>query len=217
MNRVPRTCHELGVCNSRKGLGCTFHHDTESLPPGGYYFAPGAIEQGPRRRAVRLAPWQRLVLQAMAAEAWDTAIAAVAAMRERFGPRLTVVENLPVTDIILREADADLVTTGPRIITKADGVYLWDSEGNKIDLTGCTLAFRMIEINTGVVAVADRPAVSLQTDSDPTTWGRCTYIWGAGETDTPGIYRAWFTVTSGGLSTTFPPDGDWYVLVHPNT
>ena len=66
MNRVPRTCHELGVCHGRKGLGCTCHHHTESLPPGGYYFAPGAIEQGQRRKGVRLAPWQRLVLGAMA-------------------------------------------------------------------------------------------------------------------------------------------------------
>ena len=74
MNRAPRTCHELGVCHGRKGLGCTCQHGTESLPrtskaqgkpaAGGYYFAPGAIEQGPRRRAVRLAPWQRLVLGA---------------------------------------------------------------------------------------------------------------------------------------------------------
>ena len=60
MNRAPRTCHELGVCNSRKGLGCTCHRDTESLPPGGYYFAPGAIEQGPRR-ARRLLGWRRAV------------------------------------------------------------------------------------------------------------------------------------------------------------
>ena len=66
MNRVPRTCHELGVCNGRKGLGCTCHHDTETLPPGGFYFAPGAIEHGPRSKSKRLAPWQRLVLQAMA-------------------------------------------------------------------------------------------------------------------------------------------------------
>ena len=117
---------------------------------------------------------------------------------------------LPTTD-----TQKFTITQGDRLRLPAGN--LTDSEGNKIDLTGCTLAFRMIEINTGVVAVADRPAVSLQTDSDPTTWGRCTYIWGAGETDTPGIYRAWFTVTSGGLSTTFPPDGDWYVLVHPNT
>ena len=60
MNRAPRTCHELGVCHGRKGLGCTCHHDSESLPPGGYYFAPGAIKQGPRR-ARRLLGWRRAV------------------------------------------------------------------------------------------------------------------------------------------------------------
>ena len=65
MNRVPRTCHELGACNGRKGLGCTCHHDTESPPPGGYYFAPGAIESGPHRRK-RLAGWRRLVLEVAA-------------------------------------------------------------------------------------------------------------------------------------------------------
>ena len=59
MNRAPRTCHELGVCHGRKGLGCTCHRDTESPPPGGYYFAPGAIESGPHRRK-RLAGWRRL-------------------------------------------------------------------------------------------------------------------------------------------------------------
>ena len=60
MNRAPRTCHELGVCHGRKGLGCTCHHDSESLPPGGYYFAPGAIEQGARRPR-RLVGWRRAV------------------------------------------------------------------------------------------------------------------------------------------------------------
>lgn len=61
---TPRTCDALGVCQGRPGPGRTCTHDTNTLPPGGYYFAPGAIEQGPRRRAVRLAPWQRLVLGA---------------------------------------------------------------------------------------------------------------------------------------------------------
>ena len=65
MTRTPRTCHELGVCNGRKGLGCTCHHDTESLPPGGYYFAPGTVEHGPRR-ARRITGWRRLVLEAIA-------------------------------------------------------------------------------------------------------------------------------------------------------
>ena len=63
---TPRTCDALGVCQGRPGPGGTCTHDTNTLPPGGYYFAPGAIEQGPRRRAVRLAPWLRLVLGAMA-------------------------------------------------------------------------------------------------------------------------------------------------------
>lgn len=49
MNRTPRTCH----------------HDTESLPPGGYYFAPGTVEHGPRR-ARRITGWRRLVLEAIA-------------------------------------------------------------------------------------------------------------------------------------------------------
>ena len=73
---TPRTCDALGVYQGRPGPGCTCTHDTDTLPrtskaqgkpaAGGYYFAPGAIEQGPRRRAVRLTPWQRLVLGAMA-------------------------------------------------------------------------------------------------------------------------------------------------------
>ena len=66
MTRIRRTCTELGVCQGRPGPGCTCQHDTDALPPGGYYFAPGAIEQGQRRKPKRLAPWQRLVLQAMA-------------------------------------------------------------------------------------------------------------------------------------------------------
>ena len=65
MNRAPRTCHELGVCHGRKGLDCTCHHDTESPPPGGYYFAPGTVEHGPRR-ARRITGWRRLVLDVIA-------------------------------------------------------------------------------------------------------------------------------------------------------
>lgn len=38
----------------------TCHHDTEALPPGGYYFAPGSIDHE-RRSRKRLAGWQRFV------------------------------------------------------------------------------------------------------------------------------------------------------------
>ena len=60
MTLKPRTCTELGVCQGRPGPGCTCQHDTDTLPPGGYYFAPGAIEQGARRPR-RLVGWRRAV------------------------------------------------------------------------------------------------------------------------------------------------------------
>lgn len=41
-----------------------------------------------------------------------------AAMLKHYGDRLTIAEKLPVTDVILRGADADLLTTGPQITTK---------------------------------------------------------------------------------------------------
>lgn len=58
MNRAPRTCHELGVCHGRQDQGCTCQHDTETLPPGGYYFAPGSVDQEPSR-GKRLGGWER--------------------------------------------------------------------------------------------------------------------------------------------------------------
>ena len=63
MNRAPRTCHELGVCHGCKGPGCTCHHNTEKLPCGGFYFAPGAIDCMPSRK--RLNGWRRLVRDAI--------------------------------------------------------------------------------------------------------------------------------------------------------
>jgi hypothetical protein len=94
---------------------------------------------------------------------------------------------------------------------------LTDSEGVALNLAGATIAFRMVDVTTSEVVVDDQPAVSLQTDSDPTTWGRCAYIWGPNDTLTPGIYRASFLVSYGDLSTTHPPDGDWFILIVPRT
>ena len=45
MNHKPKqySCAQLGVCQSRPGCsGCS--HNTEALPPGGFYFAPGTVE-----------------------------------------------------------------------------------------------------------------------------------------------------------------------------
>lgn len=73
-----RKCDELGLCQSLTPpcAGCTCH-DTSLLPKGGYYFAPGAIEGGPRagalvrrrglRAALRWVKWAAFVALATAA------------------------------------------------------------------------------------------------------------------------------------------------------
>ena len=44
------SCAHLGVCQSRPGCdSCS--HDTEALPPGGFYFAPGTVEDCSATRA----------------------------------------------------------------------------------------------------------------------------------------------------------------------
>jgi hypothetical protein len=40
-------------------------HNTEALPPGGYYFAPGTVEHD-SRRSRRITGWRRLVLELIA-------------------------------------------------------------------------------------------------------------------------------------------------------
>ena len=60
-----RTCHQLGVRHGRPGVGCTCNqdvrHDAHQLPPGGFYFAPGAVEQQPR--AGRVPRWLVLLVE----------------------------------------------------------------------------------------------------------------------------------------------------------
>ena len=41
------SCAQLGVCQSRPGCSVSSRpsiHNTEDLPPGGFYFAPGTVE-----------------------------------------------------------------------------------------------------------------------------------------------------------------------------
>ena len=59
MNHKPKqySCAQLGVCQSRPGSsGCSVCsrpsiHNTEDLPPGGFYFAPGTVEDCSATRA----------------------------------------------------------------------------------------------------------------------------------------------------------------------
>ncbi|NMM75372.1 hypothetical protein B2J89_01465 [Acidovorax sp. SRB_24] len=59
-------------------------HDTEALPPGGFYFAPGAIAHEPRRarRALRISPLGSLVLQAMGVLAFAGLVGFLAALAQ---------------------------------------------------------------------------------------------------------------------------------------
>ena len=56
MNHKPKqySCAHLGVCQSRPGCsGCSrpSSHNTEDLPPGGLFFAPGTVEDCSATRA----------------------------------------------------------------------------------------------------------------------------------------------------------------------
>lgn len=65
-----RTCYELGICQARPGCTCctpdAAQIDTTTLSPGGFYFAPGAIEHAPRGRRLRLpSDWVERVARAV--------------------------------------------------------------------------------------------------------------------------------------------------------
>ena len=47
----PRSCAHLGVCQSRPGCDGCGQHDTHTLPPGGFYFAPGTVVEESRKTA----------------------------------------------------------------------------------------------------------------------------------------------------------------------
>ena len=74
---TPRTCTALGVCQSRPGCQAKCSHSASALARSDFYFAPGAIEQPPRR-ARRISPLGRLVLQGAGVLATAAALGALA-------------------------------------------------------------------------------------------------------------------------------------------
>lgn len=79
-----RSCHELGVCQSRPDCQAKCSHDTSALTRGDFYFAPGAIEHPPRRTR-RISPLGRLVLQGAAVLATAAALGALAGYMQAGG------------------------------------------------------------------------------------------------------------------------------------
>lgn len=69
-----RSCDVLGLCQQRQPAcpGCSHHgarHNTQHLPAGGHYFAPGVIQGGPQRRRAGLRAALRWVAAACLAAA----------------------------------------------------------------------------------------------------------------------------------------------------
>lgn len=86
---------------------------------------------------------------------------------------------------------------------------LSDDEGGVINLTGCTVAFRMKAESDRITKVVAGACVV-----DVAATGDVHYAWAALDTDTPGIYRAHFRVTdASGKLLCYPSDGYFLIEV----
>lgn len=95
-------------------------------------------------------------------------------------------------------------------IKKGDGLpaltaTLIDANGNAVDITGCTVEFRMVD-KARTIKVEDAAVVVNAVA------GVVRYDWQTGDTDTAGAYRGEFRVTDGSAKVqTYPTTG--YVAI----
>jgi hypothetical protein len=68
-----------------------------------------------------------------------------------------------------------------------------------VDLTGCTVTFKLINTATGVVVIS--PTAATIVDA---TAGRVAYDFTGGQVANPGLYAAYFVVTQSGETDHFP-------------
>ena len=89
---------------------------------------------------------------------------------------------------------------------------LMDSTGAAINLTGCTVKFRLKKKRgSGGAFKVDTAATIVNA---PGTDGLVRYNWAAIDVDTPGSYRGWFEVTfADATKQTFPNEGHILVMV----
>lgn len=92
-------------------------------------------------------------------------------------------------------------------------IALQTRDGAAVDLTGCTVAIRLLKEGDDTVEVAARSG----DISSPATDGICTFTFQAGDVDTAGLYNAQIirTVTSGGATEAFPPDKSFKIRILP--
>lgn len=93
---------------------------------------------------------------------------------------------------------------------------LRDADGVPLDLTGCTVTFRMREkgLTSGeTLKIADADADIV---GDPTE-GTVEYAWQLGDTDTPGYYAGeWVVLNGSSEPMTTPTQGYIFVRIDPN-
>ncbi len=100
-------------------------------------------------------------------------------------------------------------------VLPAVAATLTDPPGAQLNLFGANVMFRLVNYHTGVVKVY-ATALKLQNDQLPASFGQVAYNWTVGDTDTPGLYQAYFVVNFGNpASQSFPPEGDFYILIQP--
>ena len=93
-------------------------------------------------------------------------------------------------------------TVGDRRIPIGD--TLADADGTAVDLTGCTVAFRMVLCSDDTVKINSASATV-----DSATDGQVSYAWTADDVNTAGIYAYWWIVTNTATTKVehFPADG----------
>lgn len=79
--------------------------------------------------------------------------------------------------------------------------------GSGIPLTGKTVRFLMRNVETGAVKVN---AAATVVDAEA---GEVSYSWTGTDTDTVGLFKAEWEITSGGRRRTIPPDDYLYIRV----
>jgi len=96
--------------------------------------------------------------------------------------------------------------TLPRIVGNTEKIYgqFLTNDKTAIDLTGRTITFRMVNLETGAAKVDDASA-TLETASS----GIVSYTPSSGDVDTAGAYAAYFTDDTGRR---VPFDGAAYII-----